>query len=158
MHNTMGQGVSHGDDREVAKANAVDTYKAMREAASPKSTVQLKKEPSEKHVQLLRDNPSFAPKFDAVYGDGASDMILNEMEDTYRDGPMFPEENVSLKLPSSISPLDLSKIGGDPAPLGGGGDAAEMSGSPRTTKWRKENETRAAMGLKPKPHPSKKKK
>lgn len=157
MANTMGQGANQQQQREQAKAEAVDQYKAMREAASPRHTVTPKKEPSEKHVQMLRDNPSFAPKFDAVYGEGVAAQILGEdagikdMQDTYREGPMFPDSGQS--KPMSVSPLDMSKIGG-----GGAGDDAENSNSPRTTKWKKENETRAAMGLKPKPHPSKKKK
>jgi len=169
MKNTMSEGNAQEAAqaaRAQAKANAVDAYQAMREAASPRSQPQPgRKEPSEKHVQMLRDNPAFAPKFDAVYGEGAADAILSEVEDTYREGPMFPNE--SSKLPSSISPLDLSKIGGGGSKAeggggskaeGGGGNDAENSNSPRTTKWRKENETRAAMGLKPKAHPSKKKK
>ena len=39
--------------RAQAKANAVDAYQAMREAASPRSQPQPgRKEPSEKHVQV----------------------------------------------------------------------------------------------------------
>lgn len=157
MANQMGQGAQQQQQRDQAKADAVDQYKAMREAASPRNAAP-RKEPSEKHIQMLRDNPSFAPKFDAVYGEGASDSILGgdaaitDMQDTYREGPMFPDSGAA--KPLSVSPLDMSKIGGG----GGGGDDAENSNSPRTNKWRKENETRAAMGLKPKPHPSKKKK
>ena len=48
---------------------------------------------------MLRDNPAFAPKFDAVYGEGAADAILSEVEDTYREGPMFPNEVTPYKVP-----------------------------------------------------------
>jgi len=63
-----------------------------------------------------------------------------------------------------VSPLDLSKVGGSKGPVaalkiggGGGGGNPEHSDSPRTVKWRKENETREHMGLKPKVHPALKK-
>ena len=35
------------------------------------------KEPSEKHIQMLLDKPSFAPKFDQVYGEGMAEYFLN---------------------------------------------------------------------------------
>ena len=114
------------------------------------------------HVKLLKEKPSFAPKFDQVYGEGVAEEILNEdaalmVSDTYREGdvapPMFPDSGGGAR-PNNISPLDLGKIGAEGA---AGADDSEASNSPRTVKWRKENETRAAMGLKPKPHPSKKK-
>jgi hypothetical protein len=36
-----------------------------------------KKEPSEKHIGMLLDNPSFAPKFDKVYSEGAAAETLS---------------------------------------------------------------------------------
>lgn len=150
---------------QETKAQAVESYQAQRQAASPRHSTGRnagRKQPSEKHIQMLRDNPSFAPKFDQVYGEGAADACLGEPEDTYRGGdpgPMFPSEKAA--KPDSVSPLDLSKISGPgKGPVAGGHADAdpEDSGSPRTQKWRKENETREAMGLKAKAHPSKKKK
>ena len=171
LMNMVGGGVNEGaaqqDARERAKSDAVDEYNAKRQAAAAKPKAVRKKEPTEKHIQMLRDNPSFAAKFDQVYGEGVAEEILSEgaenaaimTSDTYREGdvapPMFPDSTAHAR-PSSISPLDLGKIGGD-GETGAGDDDAENSNSPRTVKWRKENETRAAMGLKPKPHPSKKK-
>jgi len=177
--NTMNEGAS-AHRQEDAKQQAVDDYRAQREASSPKHTKAARKEPSAKHVQMLRDNPAFAAKFDQVYGEGTADSILGEPEDTYRGGsaePMFPNE--AGRPPNSVSPLDLSKIGSTGAagaapmqpmqpmkpmqPAQQDDDSADDDDdggddSPRTAKWRKENETRGAMGLKPKPHPSKKKK
>jgi hypothetical protein len=168
----MGHGSPPAEDVGMMNMMGADTQADAREQpkpekreASPRSAP--RKVPSEKHIQMLRDNPEFASKFDAVYGEGSADAILNDGDEnaytmeTFRDGPMFPEIQSPLKLPTSVSPLDLTKIG-----IGGGGskdkntgdDGAEESNSPRTVKWRKENETRAHMGLKPKPHPSKKKK
>jgi len=153
LGNTMNEGASKQEARERAVSDARDDYKSKRAQAA---AVKPKKQPSEKHVQMLRENPSFAAKFDAVYGEGVADSILNNdiMEsDTYREGAMpqmFPDNSGG--RPSTISPLNLGKLG----EASGGGDDAEQSNSPRTLKWVKENETRAAMGLKPKPHPAKK--
>ena len=41
-----------------------------------------KKEPTEKHIQMLRDKPSFAAQFDEVYGEGVAEAILSEGADS----------------------------------------------------------------------------
>ena len=63
-------------------------------------------------------------------------------------GTICPHEQFDA-LVASVEHADMSKIG-----EGGGGGNPEDSDSPRTVKWRKENETREHMGLKPKVHPA----
>jgi len=63
-----------GAAEEILKAAGITVGNPQAEADTHKKD----KKPSEKHIKMLLENPSFATKFDVAYGTGAADAILQE--------------------------------------------------------------------------------
>jgi len=119
-------------ERAVSSASKSDAIKAVQAAESPTAPVQSptsagspkpkkpKKAPSEKHIQMLLDKPSFSSKFDQAYGEGAADAILVErgaataggVDDDDDEPEPEPEDQV---IASSEEPPTMESPPGVPA-------------------------------------------